>query len=138
MRELIERLEMAQKSSRELDRAIDLAMNPEARLWSPEWWSGGRDEYLRWPDTPAPKDWPLGETVAHYRHVHHYTSSLDAALTLVPEGYGWCLYDDGSGEMGPQPEPGRLLEGDGFEGATPALGICIGALKVRAITSSQT
>lgn len=79
--ELIARLGNASEGSRELDRAIDLAMNPDAALWSPGWYSGGRNEYLRWPD-PAP-----GE--AKYRQIYRYTTSLDAALSLVPEGWSW-------------------------------------------------
>lgn len=70
--ELIARVEAELEGSRELDREIDLALNPGAELWSPGWYSGGKNEYLRWPD-PKPG-------VAEYRQVERYTTSLDAAL----------------------------------------------------------
>jgi hypothetical protein len=66
-----------------------------------------------------------------------YTASLDAALTLVPVGYCWklrhayaaqavvwqidCEYDEGSGRILPFGEH-----------RTPAIALCIAALKARA------
>ncbi len=58
-----------------------------------------------------------------------YSASIDAALTLVPEGWSW--------------RAGNLPSGKGFadlgtqaslqciEGATPAISLCIAALKAR-------
>lgn len=55
-----------------------------------------------------------------------FTSSIDAALTLVPEGRIWSI--------------GKILKADGFvavldktrqshDGATPAIALCIAALE---------
>lgn len=59
-----------------------------------------------------------------------YTSSLDAALELVPEGLGWTLYSDGYAGVGPItddeiPQPEIIA-------ATPALALCAAALRARA------
>ncbi len=75
-------------------------------------------------------DWidPDGNT---NQHVPHYTCSLDAALTLVPEGWRWSL-------EGPNQHAVAVLGRDPpkdddvlvFEiGATPVLSLCIAALK---------
>ena len=61
MTDLIERLEAATEGSRELDAEID------ERIWRAKWGRG------------KPKD----------ISVLYYTTSIDAALTLVPEGCGW-------------------------------------------------
>ena len=74
---LIERLEKLTGPDREVDGLIGLLINPGSSLWTPEWWSGGPNEYLRWPD-PTPG-------VARYEMLRHYTSSIDAALTLFVE-----------------------------------------------------
>ncbi len=59
----------------------------------------------------------------------HYTASIDAALTLVPEGWGWSF--------------GQTPTDEGVEyhaqvnwepivaGGTPAIALCIAALKAR-------
>jgi hypothetical protein len=60
--------------------------------------------------------------------VPHYTTSIDAALTLVPEGTEWILET--------VPEEGGYGAGVGESmwnsfALTPALAICIAALKAR-------
>lgn len=80
---------------------------------------------------------------ADYDHAPHYTSSLDAAMTLVPERCGWIA---GWGQTRPD-EPmggaqitpyarynGSFVAGETIaesEAATPALALCIAALKAR-------
>lgn len=59
----------------------------------------------------------------------HYTASLDAALTLVPEGLPWLLMRRGNNTH--QAEVGDEWQ---YQGATPALALCIAALKARALT----
>jgi hypothetical protein len=49
-----------------------------------------------------------------------YTASIDAALTLVPEGAGFAL-------MGRAAKVGRETS----KGATTAIALCIAALKAR-------
>lgn len=139
--QLIARLQKASGSDRgelrELDRQIDLLLHPGAWIWSPEWYSGGRNEYIRWPD-PKPG-------VAEYRQVHHYTISIDYALTLVPEGWR----DDVDLELS-LGEFGKQLGGKSCfaclatghiqtpstkqvtaHAHTPAIALCIAALKAR-------
>jgi hypothetical protein len=63
-----------------------------------------------------------------------YTSSIDAALTLVPEGWEWALHAEGGlyrVEMG---DPMIGLEGE--HETAPAIALCIAALKARLATSS--
>lgn len=113
LEDLIARLEAATGLDRDLDRMIShhvvYAPQPERHLEL-----SLRDKW----DVPK------------------YTASLDAAATLVPDGYWWtcghckreehasCGPDDGSDE--------RDEEGvrEGF-GATPAIALCISALKAR-------
>ena len=64
----------------------------------------------------------------------HYTTSLDAALTLVPEGWEWELEWEHSTVA--ETEIARCKMGDPLlfidpEAATPALALCIAALKAR-------
>jgi hypothetical protein len=112
-------------ASGEMDRALDgligIAVNPAASLWTPDWWSGGPNEYLRWPDLPS------GES--RYETVPYYTSSIDAAVTLVPDGAHWQVGRD----VGPWAAvwtktrlPSHCLA------ATPALALCAAALRALA------
>lgn len=107
--ELIAALELATVPDRELDAEIDqLAYE-----------NGWRSERIMTPDrTPS------------------YTASIDAALTLVPEGYCWDVargyvpeatvwqigteYDEGSGRQLPHSQH-----------PVPAIALCIAALKAR-------
>jgi hypothetical protein len=63
------------------------------------------------------------------RAIPYYTTSLDAALTLVPEGAIWTI-SCGDGEPGFAfiDTGGRIEEHDA---ATPALALCIAALRAR-------
>lgn len=68
--ELIERLEKAEVGSRELDAAIAIAAGTDH----------GPREYVH----VESRSYEIHDEIAR-----HYTTSLDAALTLVPEG--WCF-----------------------------------------------
>lgn len=75
MDDLIKRLEEAREGSRELDAEILCAIDPHASLdgdGDDVWYGIGLDE------DGGP--WP---------RVHDYTTSIDDALTLVPEGWGY-------------------------------------------------
>jgi hypothetical protein len=50
-----------------------------------------------------------------------YTASLDAAVTLVPEGCGWMVMNNAA-KVGPLPS----------RASTPALALCSAALRARA------
>lgn len=112
MKDLIEKLEAATEGSRELDAEIAIAsgtapvgaFRPCASLDNGTFGTGA---YSLW---SAP----------------HYTSSLDAALTLVLKGFGWNVNDD-CGDVAVFGETGEF-RGDG---RTPALALCIAALKAR-------
>lgn len=90
--DLARRCEEATGPDRDLDKPIGVAVNDGSYLWTPDWWSGGPDEFLRWPDEPS------GE--AKYETLPYYTASLDAALTLVPAGWMVTLGDNGGGIAG--------------------------------------
>jgi len=82
---LAERCETAEGPDRELDRAFGAALHPDANLWTPSFWSGGPNEFLRWPDRE--------NGAARYEMLPQYTTSLDAAVAVVEEYFGrrWQL-----------------------------------------------
>ena len=129
---LIAELEAAKEGSRELSDEVLLMCG-----WSyepnrygpggPQWGGGGL-----WTD-------PLGIGTAASDPRPSPTESLDAALTLVPEGWIWeisntvgCGGDVSGGFAWVQPAdvrpPGAHHQA---KGATPALALCIAALKAR-------
>jgi hypothetical protein len=77
----------------------------------------------------------------------HYTTSIDAALTLVPEGCWWTL--NASGYVNIWKPGGNLLDDEPISTTwpadqdeaerkmSPAIGICIAALEARAIKSQE-
>lgn len=110
---LAERCEQAEGPSYELDREIMFAMMPDSV------------KKQRMIDGIVSAPWPA-----------KYTASIDAALTLVPEGWsvlcawnptGRCKCDLSDGPM-----DGRSRRWVGAEpSATPALALCAAALKAR-------
>lgn len=132
MKDLIEKLESAMEGSRELDYLIH-----------------GTIKGWRLPDGPNSFSWsvidsfqygsPDSERTAIYIkewELPEYTTSLDAALALVPNGYCWQVrqgiavranvwsleIDYADSHTLPQ----------GLTPAAPALALCIAALKARA------
>lgn len=80
----------------------------------------------------------------------NFTFSIDAAMTLVPEGWAWRVMHNGPYANGnpskPRAELAEPIEtkfGPGVgiraqvDGATPAIAICIAVLKARAATAAQ-
>lgn len=105
MKDLIAKLEAATEGSRELDLEI---------------WNGIERQPL--------VDGENGATVANY------TASIDAALTLAPEGWD---FDVSSMEGKSSAHVSRPVAFNKWfsnlgQGGTPALSICIAALKARA------
>ena len=112
--DLIERLEKASAPDRELDVAIVYALYPEIGPYRPHCVG---DEPIFYQDPFYKQRCPK------------FTASIDAAMRLVPEGWSWRV--------------GNLPSGKGFadlgtqkslqciEGATPAIALCIAALRVR-------
>ena len=107
MSDLIARLEAATGPDRELDRAIAKALGVMP-LYQMRGQIGSS-----WPD---------------------FTDSIDAALTLVPEGWRWHSY---YWPRKDEPKIMSLVTSEPHVGiahgkaATPALAICIAALKAR-------
>ena len=118
MKSLLLKLEQAEQGSRELDVAIWHLV--ETRFQRSEIMVG-------WSVVPRGN-----RTVKDDVFAPGYTTSLDAAMTLVPEGMGWgCVSNCGDapatascGSRGGLPQ--------GANAATPALALCIASLKARA------
>lgn len=66
----------------------------------------------------------------HAAGVTPYTASIDAALSLVPEGWRWIADGDGNATCLPCHQPGIPVEH--IHAATPALAICAAALRALA------
>lgn len=111
--ELIARLEAATGPSRELD------------FWC--WWWGKASHDGELPDAdyvtaniksdPGPR----------------YTASIDAALTLVPEGWEWCAYGAGGADVW---WPEGLHAQKMTYAASPAVALCIAAIRARAVAKA--
>lgn len=66
-----------------------------------------------------------------------YTTSLDAATSLVPDDCGWDVGSNGEAIVYFMPEPGATIgpvRGHAKRAASPAIGICIAAIKARSAT----
>lgn len=128
MNDLIERIEAASGPDREIDCAIGVAIGRFFTL--PPKWEGGPVGYgYRGADGEERHPGHGGDQL-----VPRYTESVDAALTLVPEGRSWELTQVVSEGISiafiwNMFEAG---EGDSAEAATPALALCAAALKSRA------
>ena len=122
--ELIARLEVATAGSRELDIAVY-----EAIGWRRKQFSKTAPTWLCPPDD--------GKRIAiePFNLLPCVTTSIDAALTLVPGGYAWMVrksqpWDDAHPYHSAYVQ---LTESDDNYSisATPALALCIAALKAR-------
>lgn len=130
--ELIERLEKATEGSHQLDAEVAKAIGWEKRYISQE---------------DAIGDWhaPGGAI----KPLPRFTTSLDAALTLVPEGWSPSMFSWAHPALSPLNELVRVslvVEGTGAgsdplirsyrvgEASTAPLALCIAALKARSET----
>lgn len=128
--EIIKRLEAATEGSRELDAEIVVALDIR-----PDWCgkSGGElwidQDSMAEPvvrlnvlDRRSRGDPPIGDYL-------RYTTSLDAALTLVPSGFQWAISaPDIEQEMSFRAE---VDYSDSTWAASAPLALCIAALKAR-------
>lgn len=125
--DLIERIEAAIEPSRLLDTAIYKATTKE--LTPEQYVEAFRKEHGR---EPSPS---LKKFLEHCRDAAEatpprYTSSIDTALTLLPDGMVWNLLTDYGDLCRARVYNGRQMwEADG---ATPALAVCAAMLKARA------
>lgn len=70
--------------------------------------------------------------------VPDFCASIDAALTLVPANHDWSLHaDNGEAIAGCMPSNEDGCDVADCHGATPAIAICIAALKARTSISSK-
>lgn len=116
MNDFIERLGKAAGPDRELDALIHFAVTPELHLDAvcrkDGWIVGGN----HWQPTKAPE----------------YTRSIDAALTLVPEGRWWVLNSGvQTGTAHAKVSAGKTWETHEGDGFTPAIALYIAALRAR-------
>lgn len=74
-----------------------------------------------------------GENYSYGTRPPRYSESMDAAATLVPSGFDWCVQTPGKYA---QVWKGGAPHYEG-NGATMALGICIAALKARLANATQ-
>lgn len=145
MDELIAKLEAA-AGSRELDAELHwLCLQPRYAAISPELEA---EAYVR----HAKLDYELaGTVIPHDEYIKHptapaYTTSLDAAVTLVPDGWAWLarnhdgglqklsLEDEGNGKFGFGSVSSWGADGPIHHAfaATAPVALCIAALKARA------
>lgn len=124
MTDLIERLERADGPSRELDWAIHALIMPKHHRMHPYLVGVFID------------DGQLGKVYSCPR----YTASIDAAITLVPEGFRWALGYNGIDSGHPVgtasvfSPAGAMFKGSG---ATPALALCVAALRAKEADNGQ-
>ena len=88
-------------------------------------------------------DVAITREICHYGKNHplwftaSYTRSIDAALTLVPEGWGWLVEvwqrEESWAQVVRRPEGSTKPSGifEGAEAKTPAIAITIAALKAK-------
>lgn len=117
MKDLIERLERATGPDSELDEAIALVLG-----WTHQKMRGDAKPYWRKP----------GVTEYYMRSiVPAYTASLDAALTLVPEGWMWDVSSSGCAWI--MRNDDSICDSQIVIGGvkSPAIALCIAALRAR-------
>ena len=110
MTDLITELESAPEESRELDVAIARSL--------------GRNTY------GEDQEVTLADGNKTLEPIPHYTTSLDAAVTLVPEEWHWEITDIGTAWVGTHLTAQKVVK-FAANAATPALALCIAALKAR-------
>lgn len=125
--ELVGRLEKATGPDRELDAQIYCAKNGYGFVKFERWNQHAGRLFYSIPGMElhcGSEGFPL------------YTRSIDSALTLVPEGWAWFVeriegYSEGRARLWiPSKRTlGLKIEQVDFEAATPAIAICISALK---------
>ena len=130
MDDLIVKLEHATEGSRELDACVWVAVNgkgqPMKEVGPPSY------KMPRFFCNPSPDiDW-IGYDLLEI--APKYTTSLDAAHSLVPEEWGWTINHDAIAAVyAPEIEgDDDLADWGGAPNGTPAIALCIAVLKARA------
>jgi hypothetical protein len=119
MKDLIAKLEAATEGGWELDFAIQQKL---------EGWENLGGGWRKWTATGKEEQYNCG------MRPPHYTTSLDAALTLVLQGCVWEISKTDSAAH-PRVFYSARVEDDEYSvvtnAATPALALCIASLKAR-------
>jgi hypothetical protein len=108
---------MSNEQIKSLIERLEAATGPDAQI----------DDTIQWLCVPQ-KD--------HTINAPRFTKSIDAALTLVPEGYGWSISDYRNNQAGlcafvHPPDPKRDLFRSNETRSTPAIALCIASLRAR-------
>lgn len=126
MNDLIKRLEEATEGSRALDALICVSEGYDE--WTPEKWAKALQDMGE-----GSNACPVG--------CPPYTTSLDTAVTLVPEGIAWTvskLFNKRFWASCDDPENYDNSWAVSAEKPTPALAICIAALRARLVMENST
>ena len=129
--DLIARLERATEGSRELDAEIAVAvrsLDTEGDKSLPKWAGKNYPIWRARPDGRVECVHTDGTGSLNWSPLH-YTTSIDAALSLVPEGHDWIVADV-NGHVGGTPYACVGSKKPHFA-ETPALALCIAALRAR-------
>lgn len=121
--ELIAALEKATEPSRGIDCKIYLAVVGLAQYEQLVW--HGANPVIRY--NPGPPD-------VAFHGIPRYTASIDAALTLVPEGMEWVVFGAGGADVWHVGNDATLHRIDETYASTPAIALCIAALKAMEAT----
>lgn len=138
---LIERLEKAEAGSRELDAEIAATLRmppPDAPAWIVDW-DGPYVAHTRAGRVAVQHT--NGETGVYWS-APAFTTSIDAALTLLPEGWDFSVDSGSDGYSATVWKRGNYYDGGTGEWRTdeismvnrcqgPALALCIAALRAR-------
>lgn len=120
MEDLIERLEKAEAGSRELsDEVLKLLGYKCVSEENPPWYTSVLME-------------PNGDFPCHWQDRPCPTTSLDAALALVPEGWAALASTEGNASVWQRDIHGRMRAAHQAGASTPALALCIAILKAKA------
>lgn len=116
---IIGRLEKATGPDREIDRLIALRLGTIRRWTTPV--PSGEEDYGVFGDVNFHEGFP------------QYTSSLDAAVSLVPKGFAWQVtkrfINCGAKVQAPNETVDDIFSN--FKGNIPAIALCIAALRAR-------
>ncbi len=84
------------------------------------------------------KHGPEADRIRNPRYVLPYTTSLDAAVTLVPEGWRWWVNSSPFGRCWLVANDQIADKAQSEKCATPALALCAAALRARATMSQPS
>ncbi len=138
--DIIERLEKATGADRRLDADMWPIVDPDGYRQT----LAHRQVMASLDLTPERQEREAFETTRLF--APKFTASIDAALTLVPEGWAWFVeriegFTNGDARIWLPSQRTRGLRQENFDVrnvANPAIALCIAALKARSLSYSPT